>query len=372
MAINIFKLEEYLGKYEFTSEYLLCSSDSETFSLHEILAWATPQEKYLFEHVSLCYTQPFGLPALRDELAQQLYLGLSAENIICFTGAQEGIYAALHVLCTPKDHVIVLTPCYQSLQEVPRSIGCDVTSLVLQKENQWRIDIEAIKKSIKPNTKCVVINFPHNPTGQIITQQELNELITVLVEHNIWLFSDEVYRLGGNPETPWAQPAATLYNKALSLGVMSKAFGLAGLRLGWIACQDTALLDRIKLMKDYLSISNSALSEIVSLIALRNKEKILMRNNELIKNNLQLVEQFFARYADLFSWVRPQGGCVGFVEYKGKESIDDFCNNLREEQGVLLLPGSVYDYPGNYFRIGFGKKNMPEALQRLETFVKNR
>lgn len=367
--MNTFKLEEYLTKYEFSSPYLLCCSDAESFAMSEILELASTEDKVLWDNLRLQYTEPYGLPLLREEIAKSLYPNLKAENILCFAGAEEGIFASLYVLSEPGDHVVVLTPCYQSLLEISQLKGAEVTQIPLREENNWCIDVKEIARAIQPNTKCVIINFPHNPTGQVITQAALLELIALCDQHGLWLFSDEVYRLLGSPQEPWADAAACLYSKALSLGVMSKAFGMAGLRIGWIACQDTELLHKIKKMKDYLSICNSAPAEIMSLIALKNKAKILDRNNKIVADNLVLLDEFMDEYQDLFAWKRPQGGCVGFVHYKGTKSVDSFCASLVKDCGVLLLPASVYDYPTQHFRIGFGRKTMPEALDKLKAYI---
>lgn len=367
MNLNLFKLEDYLTQYEFSSPYLFCCSDAESFAMSEVLGLANQEEHSLWDNLQLKYTEPFGYPPLRRAISKTMYEHMQAENILCFAGAEEGIYCALSCLCEPGDHVIVLTPCYQSLKEIPNIQGCEVSTVDLREENNWRICVEEIKQAIRPNTKCVVMNFPHNPTGQIISQQELKDLITLLAARDIWLFSDEVYRYLGNPLESWASAAADMYDKALSLGVMSKAFGMAGLRVGWIACQDQSMLHAIKRMKDYTSICNSAPSEMLSLITLRNKDHFLDRNNQIVEGNLDLLEQFFLQNQDRFQWVKPQGGCVGFVNYLAEESVDAFCDRLVKKHGILLMPASVYDYPSNHFRIGFGRRNMPQVLERFES-----
>lgn len=369
MSISPFKLEEYLTQYEFNSPYLLCCSDAESFSMSEIIALASSEEQNLWDSLQLKYTEPFGYPALRTAIASTMYQHLNAENILCFAGAEEGIYCALYMLCNPGDHVLVLTPCYQSLKEIPKIKGCEVTTVDLKETNQWRICLDEIKHAIRPNTKCLVMNFPHNPSGQVISPQELNDLVNLLEQHGIWLFSDEVYRYLGTPAEPWASPAADIYHKALSLGVMSKSFGMAGLRVGWIACQDQSMLHNIKRMKDYASICNSAPAEILSLITLNNKRHFLKRNNDIVSTNLALLEQFLLRNSERFQWVRPQGGCVGFVNYLAQESSDAFCKRLVNEHGILLMPASVYDTNTNHFRIGFGRRNMPEVLALFESVI---
>lgn len=369
--MNIFKLEEYLAKYEFSAKYLLCCSDAESFAMSEIIGMAGLQESDLWNNLRLGYTEAPGLPALRETVAHELYHEIESDNILMFAGAEEGIFCALNAIVESADHVIVLTPCYQSLLEIPKSKGADITEIQLKEENDWRIDLQSIQRTIKPNTKCIIINFPHNPTGQVIEEGELQALIEICEQSGIWLFSDEVYRLLGKPHKPWASPAACLYDKALSVSVMSKAFGMAGLRIGWIACQDKAILKKIEQMKHYISICNSAPSEILTLIALRNKDAILERNNKIVADNLKLLDQLFIEYSYLFEWVRPQGGCVGFVKYKGVGSIESFCEKLVNTQNVLLMPASIYDYASNHFRIGFGRKNMPECLDQLKEFLRH-
>lgn len=367
--MNAFKLEEYLAKYEFSAKYLLCCSDAESFTMSEILDMAGAEERNLWNNLCLGYTETQGLPLLRKIVAHELYQELEADNILMFAGAEEGIFCALHALIEVDDHVIVLTPCYQSFSEIPKLKGSGVTEIQLQEENDWRIDLNAIQNAIKPNTKCIIINFPHNPTGQVIEEKELKALTDICKSRGIWLFSDEVYRLLGHPTKLWAPPAAIVYDRALSLGVMSKAFGMAGLRIGWVACQDKTVLKKIEHIKHYTSICNSAPAEILSLISLRNKGKILRRNNDIVMDNLKLLDQFFIEYSKLFEWVRPQGGCVGFAKYKGADSIESFCERLVSKQNVLLMPASIYDYNSSHFRIGFGRKNMPQCLDQLKEFL---
>lgn len=337
--------------------------------MHELLDLAAPADKKLWQQLQLGYTEVKGLPALRQTIVDSFYPDLNPEQILCFAGAEEGIFCALYTLCNPGDHVIILTPCYQSLMEIPKLKGCEITAVELREENLWRIELDKISAAIKTNTKGVIINFPHNPTGQVISEAELTQLSIILAERGIWLFSDEVYRLLGPNSDSWASPAVNAYEHGISLGVMSKAFGLAGLRVGWIACRDLDTLKAIERMKHYTSICNSAPAEILSTIALKNKDRILQRNNQIVEANIKLLDSFMQQYAQQFTWVRPAGGCVGFVKYHGQQHIELLCANLVEDQGVLLLPASIYDVTTNHFRIGFGRKNMPVALARFIEYL---
>jgi aspartate/methionine/tyrosine aminotransferase len=374
MKYNTFTLEEYMAKYEFQAPYLFCCSDAETVSMKALLDGASPEDKLLWDNLSLGYTETRGLPLLRQQICDSLYPSLNQDNILCFVGAEEGIFCALNVLCTPADHVIVLSPCYQSLLEIPKQCTPHVTEIELRYENSWKIDFAAIENALQPNTKLIVVNFPHNPTGQIITVQELNDLIALCEKRDLWLFSDEVYRLLGNPTrdaSGWPQPAACLYPKAVSLGVMSKSFGLAGLRIGWIACQQASLLHAMEGMKHYTSICNSAPAELLAYFALKQKDQLLERNNSIVQENLDLLNNFVKKYSALFEWVVPEGGCVGFMKYKGhKKTLTEFCDGIREKKGILFLPATEFNKPGlSFFRIGFGRANMKDCLQRLIEYV---
>lgn len=365
--LPIFKLEDYLSTREFSSPYMFGSSDAESWSMKEIVGMADEECQTLWENLGLGYTETQGLPLLREEIAKQYNKKISAANIGCFAGAEEGIYAACHTLLNANEHAIVITPAYQSLESVPASI-CEVTSIALSPHNNWELDLSLIEGAVQPNTKLLLINFPHNPTGTIISHEQQMQLVELARSKNIWIFSDEVYRfleLNPNDRLP---PMADMYEKGISLGVMSKAYGLAGLRIGWITCQDHDTLMKCLEMKHYLTICNSAPSEILSLIALRNSETLLERNHKIMTSNIKLLDAFFEEYSDVFEWVRPKGGCIGFPRLKQDMSAYDFCEQLRFQKGVVALPNTVYDFKGNHIRVGFGRKNMPEALEKVKEF----
>jgi aspartate/methionine/tyrosine aminotransferase len=216
------------------------------------------------------------------------------------------------------------------------------------------------------------VNFPHNPTGALPERDLFGALVELARYAGCWLLSDEVYRgLEYRPEDQL--PAAVdLYEHGISLGVMSKSFALAGLRVGWVASRNTDLLQRAAAFKDYTTICSSAPSEVLALIALRAREAVLARSRSIIARNLARLDRFFADRGDAFAWVRPRAGSVGFPRLLADVSIERFAAELVEREGVLLLPGSVYGYPGNHFRLGFGRTDLPEALERLERFATER
>jgi aspartate/methionine/tyrosine aminotransferase len=372
MKFPIFKLEKYFDKYEFDAPYILCASDNESLSLKELLALADEESLELWNTLRLNYTHVTGFPLLRKEIAK-LYQNIHERNVGTFAGAEEAIFAAMHVILQPGDHVIIPTPCYQSLSTLPKELGAEISLLPMkERSGNWIFDIEELAKAITPKTRMIVTNFPHNPTSAHIDQSTLAKIIELAKSTNAYLFSDEVYRFSEHRLGSPLPAAADLYEKALSLGVMSKTFGFAGMRIGWLATQDTELLGSCLDFKCYLSICNSAPSEILALIALRAKEKIIERNLNIVRRNLDLLDRFFEKYPKIFSWKRPHAGSTAFPKLLAPTSIDEFTEDLVAKEGVMLLPGSVYEYPGNYFRLGFGRKDMPEALNRLERYIKNR
>jgi aspartate/methionine/tyrosine aminotransferase len=265
---------------------------------------------------------------------------ISASDILCFAGAGEGIFVAMQVLLKPGDHAIVLTPNYQSAETVPLSI-CDVSGVALDASQGWTLDLGRLRDAIRPNTRLVSINFPNNPTGAIPSGRILSALVDLCREKNLWLFSDEVYRgVETDPSRRMAQ-VADIYERGLSLNVMSKAYGLPGLRIGWIACRNRDLLGRMERYKHYLSICNSAPSEVLARIALKARDRILERNLGLIRRNIAAAQTFFARYPDRFEFSPPDGGCVCFVHYKGREGGNSPGNWSRRRASCCCHRASI-------------------------------
>lgn len=367
-----FKLETYFSKWEFTARYHMTASDAESMRLDELLAMGTDTQREAFSRQWLGYTETFGAPALRAAIAAT-YDGTQAAGIVCFAGAEEGLYIAMHVLLEKDDHAIVVTPNYQSAETVPLSI-CAVSGVPLDPDDNWSLDLDRVRAAIRPNTKLISINFPHNPTGKILERDRFDALVELCRAHGIWLFSDEVYRGLGTGRVPQLPAAAGVYERGLSLGVLSKAYGLPGLRIGWIACRDRAVLSKMERMKHYLSICNAAPSEALAIIALENSGRILDRNNRLIAANLAGLEAFFADFPDLFDWYRPDGGCIGYPRYKGRDGVENFARDLVETAGVLLLPAGNYrsdltPVPLDRFRIGFGRANIGEGIAAMRSFL---
>jgi aspartate/methionine/tyrosine aminotransferase len=366
-----FALETYFSKWEFSAKHHMTASDAQSMTINDLLLLAGENHESL-GNLHLGYTETWGAPGLRQAIADT-YNNLNIDNILCFAGAEEGVYASMRVLLSKGDHAIIVVPNYQAAETLPLDI-CEVSGVKLDPENNWYLDLDDIKKAIRPNTKLISVCFPNNPTGAIISADDYTELIGICRKHDLYLFSDEVYRLLELDASKRIDQAADVYEKALSLNVMSKAYGLPGLRIGWVASQDKDVLLKLEQYKHYLSICNSAPSERLAEIALSVRDKLLQRNRTLMAENIQKLDDFFADYSNLFEWQRPDGGCIAFPRYTGRGGVEDFCTNLVEDSGVLLLPASIYkselmQAPDDRFRIGFGRANMEEGLAVFRDYL---
>lgn len=366
MKPSPFRLERYFAEHEFSAPYLLCCSDCESVSIADLLQ-LEPGAQEGFLALRLGYTEAPGSPELRRAIAS-LYREASSEDILVHAGAEEAIFNCMHAALEPGDQVIVQAPYYQSLGEVARGIGAEVFEWEGNPDRDWAPDLDFLRYALTSRTRMVVVNFPHNPTGYLPDRDFVAELARLSEEHGFLIFSDEVYR-GLELDPGQRLPAlADISERAVSLGVMSKAYGLAGLRIGWIYSRNASLMREMAVFKDYTTICNSAPSEFLAALALRHGDALIARNMAIVRANLILLEAFFAAHPDLFDWRAPKAGPIAFPRYLGP-SVDQFCRELVEQAGVLLLPGTLYREDLNGFRIGFGRLNMPACLEKLEDFL---
>lgn len=369
MRLADFTLERYFARWEFAVDHLLCASDVQGMPMADLLALADDETRALWHGLTLGYTESTGHPLLRREIAS-LYDGLDAQDVLVFAGAEEAIFCLANVALEPGDHAIVTWPGYQSLYEVARGAGADVTLHELREDAGWAIDLDLLRRQMTPSTRLIVINAPHNPTGMLPDRATFDGLVSLASEVGAHLVVDEVYRFLEFDERDRLPAGAEALDRGVSIGVMSKSFAMAGLRIGWLASRDRNLLARCAAFKDYTTICSSAPSEILSLIGLRARDTILARSRDIVSANLELLDAFFETWADRFSWVRPRAGSVGFPRLTVPGvAIDDWSAGLVKAEGVLLLPGSEFGFGGNHFRLGFGRTDLPVALERLEAYA---
>lgn len=368
MHLNPFSLERYFARYEFKARYLLSSSDCEALSQQELVAMADSGTSELWNNLRLGYTESPGHPLLRREIAN-LYKSIWPDDVLVLT-PEEGIFVALNVLLKQGDHAIILSPAYQSLYEVAASTGAEVTRWMLETDGiKWKLDLTFLQRSVRNSTKLIVINFPHNPTGFHPNQKAFDAILDFAQEKGITVFSDEMYRFAEYKPEDRLPSVADVYEHGITLGGLSKSFGLPGLRIGWLTTRDKKLMKRFVHLKDYTTICSSAPSEILAIIALRARDRILDRTQKIIRQNLDYADRFFADHHSSFEWIRPLASPVAFPRLKHPEAIERFCDKLVESKGVMLVPGSLFEFPGNHFRLGLGKKNLPDSLHILGEYV---
>jgi aspartate/methionine/tyrosine aminotransferase len=372
VKIADFALERYFARWEFAVEHVLCASDVEGWPMAELLELADDETRAMWAGLRLGYTESTGHPALRREIAA-LYESVDADDVLVFAGAEEAIYCLLTTSLGAGDHVIVTWPGYQSLYEVARAAGAQVSLHALREEDGWSLDLDRLVRSFRPETRMVVVNAPHNPTGMLPAEEEWRRLAAQCASARIRLVADEVYRFLEHDDATTLPAGADLDDSAISIGVMSKSFAMAGLRIGWLATRDHSVLERCARLKDYTTICSSAPSEVLALIGLRARDTVLARSREIVGANLAVLDDFFGRRADALTWVRPRGSSTAFPKLvpggPAGASADRFAARLVESTGVLLLPSSTFGFGDSHFRIGLGRTDLPEALAKLEAFL---
>jgi len=366
MKIKEFKLERYFGIHEFTAKNLLSSSDCDGYDLEFVLDKASTSELELWNEMTLGYTESQGHPILREAVLQ--YYAIKNIEHVVIGSPGELNFITMNLLLEANDHVIAMAPSYQSLYEIAKSLKCELSYWQPDPDN-WKFNTEDLKKLIKNNTKLLIINFPHNPTGSYLTLSELTEITRFARSHNLHVFSDEMYHkltVGEYDELP---PISDLYERGISLWGTSKTLGLAGLRIGWLVSEDIDFINNVLAFKDYLSICSSAPSEILSLIALNHLDDFLLPNMNKIRKNINLFDGFAAQNEIIASFIPPQAGSTSFVKLNIDHSSLQFSNTLVEKMGIMTIPAEMFDYPGKLIRVGFGRKNFEETLRRFKIFL---
>lgn len=370
MDIRDFQLERFFAAHEFEARFLLSPSDCESLSLEDLLALADSDSLKRWRQLRLGYTQSAGHPDLRAEIAR-LYPGASSDDVLV-CAPEEGIFIATHVLLQPGDRVVVMAPCYQSLAELPAMLGCAVDRWEVRTEgNRWTLDPDELVAALTPQTRLVIVNFPHNPTGYIPSSDLIARLVELTAAQGIYIFSDEMYRF--LEHCPGCRPDSLLgaHERVIALGGLSKAFGLPGLRVGWLATRDRRLLNRCAAFKDYTTICSAAPAEILAIMALRRKSEITAANRRIISVNLEACKEFCRRHSSWLDWLEPDGGSTAFPRLRPPLEMDEFCDRLLQRRGVLAVSGRLFDWPGEHIRVGLGRRDLPEVLavvaQELES-----
>ncbi|MBV9333576.1 MAG: aminotransferase class I/II-fold pyridoxal phosphate-dependent enzyme [Candidatus Eremiobacteraeota bacterium] len=360
-----FALERYFARYEFNTRYLLCASDPETMPVRDLLAYEPGSAERLAE-LRLGYVESRGGSALRTAIAS-LYERCDADSVLAHSGAEEAIFVFMNAALQRGDHAIVQFPAYQSHYSVAETLGVEITRWQSDLSGEGSPDVDELDRLIRQQTRAIVLTTPNNPTGYAFNRGQMEHVVAVARRHGLWLLGDEVYR-GTEREAERIPAVCDSYERGVSLGGLSKAHGLAGLRIGWSCTRDASLYERMAALKDYLSICNSAPSEFLAELALRHNAALIGRVREIAMRNLEALDAFFVRRSRLFAWKRPRAGTTAFPRYLGGSS-ENFCARAVRDAGVLLLPSTAFDAGDEHVRFGYGRADLPGALATLDRFI---
>jgi len=356
VRIEPFQLERWMTKYEVKVKWDIAESGIYPMSLREILDLLPTAERETeldrLLNLQLGYSEACGSAELRSLLAGT-YENTSPDEILVTTGAIEANFLLLNELLSAGDRVVAVSPAYQQLHSVAKAIGCDVALWTLRDDGGFHFDLDDLRALATPGTRMIVINTPHNPTGAMLSEQDLREIYALAEEIDAWVLSDEAYRwldLPGSP--PLAPPMRNLGPRAISTGTFSKPFGLPGLRIGWIAAPED-VVRRCWGLRDYISLSPGKLNDALAVLAFRHRNQIVERTRQIVAENLPFAERWFAENEDLVSWTPPRGGILALMKYQLDLPSLEVANLLAEDYSVMLAPGSAFGYEG-YLRIGVG------------------
>lgn len=366
MHIAPFATETFFARYEFTTPHLLCASDCESLSVGELLALAGLEPAALAD-LPLNYTESQGDPALRAGVAAT-YETVEPEEVTILV-PEEGIFLLMQSLLDSGDHVIVLTPAYDSLRNLAHHISGNVSEWAIESTaTGWRLNLDRLADLVTDQTKLIIVNFPHNPTGLLPDQEAFEAILAIARQHGSWLFCDEMYRgleFGAAARLP---AAIDRYERGIVLSGLSKVHGLPGLRIGWLVIRDAELRGRLNNWKHYTTICSPAPSERLAIIALAAAGQLMARNQALVRRNVTLADDFFGRWPNLFQWRPPQAGSVALVGLN-VPSAADYCHQLARQAGVLLLPGTALGAGDSFVRFGFGRTDFATNLAVYERYL---
>jgi aspartate/methionine/tyrosine aminotransferase len=366
MRLKPFLLDAWLDQYEHDIEFNLAASTGPTWTVNDILALADEETRHRFLNHKLVYGRPAGADTLREAIAEMQ--DVPVDSVQVMTGASEALVAMMWLVNEPGANVILPLPGFTTFSALPESLGIETRFYRVRRENQFRIDVDEIKRLTDSNTKLILVNCPNNPTGATISDADMEALHDFTAERGIQLVSDEVYHpiYHGRKTTSAARlPHATVIHD------LSKAFSIAGVRTGWMIEHDPQRRQQYWTARAYFSICNGTTGEILAEIAIRRRDVILGKTQEFATRNLQLLDQFMAEHRDVLGWIRPQGGMTAFPWLVSGEDARPFCQ-AAADRGILLAPGDCFEVP-SHFRLGFAAAGaeFPKALERFGEFVKS-
>ncbi|KAJ5633419.1 hypothetical protein N7490_009758 [Penicillium lividum] len=389
VKIAEFAVERWMDDYENDAKYNLAETCCASISLNDLLAFSPDKPANLIDFSrKQVYGAIRGSEALRSNIAAMYSIEstpLPVDKVLVTSGAIQANFLSLYTNVGPSDHVICQYPTYQQLYAIPESFGADVSLWRSKEDDNWRLDLDELRAMIRPNTKLIIINNPQNPTGNVLSHETLQEIVNIAREHSITIHSDEVYRPLFHSLGPGAGPIPSIlsfgYENSIATGSMSKAFSMAGIRLGWIASHSSKIINACASTRHYTTISVSQIDDEIATFALSNQviHGIMQRNIELAKKNLSLLDKFVHDFQWAAKWIRPKAGTTAFVQFLGRNGrpVDavELCKRLQESTGAMLVPGSQcfgdgVDFKG-FVRFGYVPEHqvMVDGLQALRKFM---
>ncbi|WP_167754233.1 MULTISPECIES: aminotransferase class I/II-fold pyridoxal phosphate-dependent enzyme [Amycolatopsis] len=367
MRMPRFALEDWVAQYRSACAYSIGSSDVDPLTLDELLSGADSEILGLWSKLTLSYGHSRGAAALRDEIAER-YQGIDAERVHTFSGATEAIFALLNVLVATGDEVVVVGPSYQLVSDLPVAIGAQVRRVDLRADREWALDLDELRRAVTARTRVVVLNFPNNPTGTSLSRDEFDEVLAIAREADAWLVNDEIYQ-GVEDDADRLPAAAELGERCVSIGSMSKVYGLPGVRLGWVAAPDARLMDELRTYRYWTSLSNNVVGEVLALAGLRQSARLIDRAKTLLSANKAALEQFAAGHPGLVRFTSAKAGTTTLLELRNHEATA-VARRLAQRHSVFAVPGAALHLPDRYLRFGLGRAAVPVALEALDSVLK--
>lgn len=370
MKIKPFAVEEWMNAWEVGARYNIAETCVDSVSMNELFE-LTGEDKASFLSAlcerRLSYGDIEGLPEFREGVCG-LYKTLKPENIIPTHGAAGANHHVFYSLIDPGDRVVSIMPTYQQLYSIPESFGADVQILKLKRENNYLPDLDELRGLVTSDTKMICINNPNNPTGALMSEQLLNEIVDIARSVGAWVLCDEVYRhLSQDDE--WCPSIVDIYEKGISVSSMSKVFSLAGLRLGWIATHDEQVIKSCMSHRDYNLVSCGVFDEMLAALALRHSGKLLKRSQSIVRENLQILDDWVHSEPHV-GYVKPKAGTTALVYYDLDIPSYEFCEEMYHQTGAFVTPGDCFEVPHS-MRIGYayGKQDLIDGLKAISDYI---
>jgi len=359
-------MAQFSDQYKDQGLQSMHATNPQAFSQVELEQTIGHSFKDILQDVNLGFAPDEGTTGLRQTLAQYHYEGCKKTDVITHAGAQEALFCAFHAVLNKGDKVLAVAPIFEPLVQIPLNIGCEINYVHLDSDDNWSLDLDMVEKYFSLGCKLFIINFPHNPTGALINNKELMSMVSLCAKYDVWLLSDEVFRGLEHSIRNRLPAVADIYHKGISVGVISKAFAIPGIRVGWLVCKNKELKKRVVDIKGYLSICNSQVDEQLAAMILKKADKLLERNLKIIRKNKVLLQDFNYIYDIKINIIIPNSGCCIFAKVNGQVTSLSLIDRIINKNKYLLYPSTLFKTDVNALRIGFGGRDFERFMLALQ------